>query len=372
MEINDLDTPALIVDLDALEKNIRTLANFFKGRESHHRPHAKGHKTPAIAHKQLEAGAKGICVAKLSEAELMASVGIRDILITNEIVTKEKIKRLAQLSTNCKVTVAVDDPNNIEDLGKVARDYQTELGVLVDVNVSQFGKLEGVLDRCGVLPGQPAVSLAKRVEGEKGLKFRGLMGYEGGLGSFPEFQRRKENLERALKPLVDTAKMIRETGLAVADVSAGSTGTWNITGAFPGITEVQAGSYALMDVNYKRIEGVECDLALSVLTTVISTPYPGKAITDIGQKGTCTASTGTGGGGLPQVKGIEGVEVLRLNVEHCHLSVKNPSKQISVGEKIELIPYEIDTTVNLYDKMYAVRRGRVEAEWMILGRGKSQ
>jgi D-serine deaminase-like pyridoxal phosphate-dependent protein len=371
MNVQDLDTPALIVDLDAMEKNIETVARFFRGKQCNIRPHFKGHKTPAISHKQLEAGAKGICTAKLGEAEVLASVGVKDILITNEIVTKQKVDRLARLSTQCKVKVAVDNPSNIEELAGAAREYDTEIGVLVDINVGQFGRIEGVLDRCGVLPGESALSLTKKVVQARGLKFKGVMGYEGGMGGFPQFEKRKEAAGRAMKPFVDTAKMIQDAGFDVEDVSAGSTGTWNITGAYPGITEVQAGSYVLMDVVYKRLEGVECDNALSVLTTVISTPYAGKAIADIGQKGVCTASTG-GAAGMPKVKGIDGVEVMKLNVEHCHLSLKQPSKQIHVGDKIELVPYEVDTTVNCYDKMYAVRGGRVEAEWQILGRGKSQ
>jgi D-serine deaminase-like pyridoxal phosphate-dependent protein len=371
MNIQDIDTPALIVDLDVMERNIAKAAFFFKGRECNIRPMAKGHKIPAIAHKQIEAGARGICTAKLSEAEVMVSAGIRDILITNEIVTSYKIERLARLSKQCDVKVAVDNPKNIEELSRMAKEYGTEIGVLVDINVGQFGKLDGVLDRCGVLPGEPAVSLAKKVTETKGLRFLGLMGYEGGMGRFPEFEKRKEATREAMKPLVDTAKMIRKAGMDVGVVSAGSTGTWNITGDYPGVTEVQAGCYALMDLAYRRLEGVGMENALSVLTTVISTPYPGKAVTDIGQKGTCTASTGSGGG-MPEVMGITGVEVQKLNVEHCHLLLKNPSKEIRIGDKIQLIPYEVDTTVNLYDKMYGTRNGRVEVEWEIMARGLSQ
>jgi D-serine deaminase-like pyridoxal phosphate-dependent protein len=371
MNVQDIDTPALIVDLDIMERNIERVASFFKGKECNIRPMAKGHKTPAIAHKQIEAGARGICTAKLSEAEIMASAGIKDIFITNEIVTDYKIERLAKLSKQCDVKVAVDSSKNIEDLSRMAREYGAEIGVLVDVNVGQFGKLDGVLDRCGVLPGEPAVPLAKKVAQTAGLRFMGLMGYEGGMGKFPKFEERKEATHRAMKPLVDTAKMIRKAGIDVSFVSAGSTGTWNITGDYPGVNEVQAGCYALMDVSYRRLEGVGMENALSVLTTVISTPYPGKAITDIGQKGTSTASTGSGGG-IPEVTGITGVEVQKLNVEHCHLLLKNPSKEVRVGDKIQLIPFEVDTTVNLYDKMYATRNGRVEAEWKIMARGLSQ
>lgn len=363
--MHNIDTPALIIDLNLMEKNIEKVANFFKGRENNVRPHIKPHKTPIIAHKQLEAGAKGICTAKLGEAELMASVGIKDILIANEIVTRKKVERLAKLSRYCDVKVAVDNPNNIEELSSIAREYETEIGVLVDINLSQFGKIEGIIDRCGVLPGKPAVSLAKKIEKAKGLMFRGIMGYEGTVTGFPKFIKRKEATYRALKALIDTRDVIRESGMEVGIVSAGGTTTWNITGAYPGVTEVQAGSYVLMDI-FHKLEGVDLDNALTVLTTVISNPYPSKIITDVGMKSICTAR------GMPEVKGIEGVEISSFHVEHCQLKLKNPSKKIKVGDKLELIPYFCGPTVNLYDKFYATRRGKVEAEWEIMGRGKGQ
>jgi D-serine deaminase-like pyridoxal phosphate-dependent protein len=353
-----------MIDLDLMEKNIRKVADFFKGRECNIRPHTKVHKTPAIAHMQLEAGAKGIATVKVGEAEVMASAGIKDILITNQIVGRQKIERVAGLSKHCDVKVAVDNSENIEELSKIAQEYETEIGVLVDINVSQFGKLPVVLNRCGVLPGRDAVSLARKVVEAKGLKFKGIMGYEGSMAPFPEFEKRKEATYRALEPVVQTAGILRREGIEVDIVSCGGTGTWNITGAYPGVTEVQAGSYVLCDLFHGKLEGVGLENPLTVITTVISIPYPGKAIADAGLKSIAAGSPR--GPGNPEVKGMKGVEVAWLNAEHCHLSLNNPSKQIRIGDRLELIPYSTDSTMHLYDKVYATGKGKVEAVWEIL------
>ena len=289
MNKQDIETPALIIDLDIMERNIATVADFFKARDCNVRLHSKFCKTPIIAHKVLRAGgAKGICTAKLSEAEVMASAGIDDILIANEIVTRQKIERLARLSRWCDVKVAVDNPINIEELSRIAQEYETKIGVLVDVNLSQFGKIEGILNRCGVLPGKDAVSLAREVLNHKGLVLKGLMGYGGSMSKFASsFEKRKEVVHRVLKSLIETRDMIRAEGIAVDIVSGGGTGDWNIVGDYPGITEVQAGSYVLMDM-FHEFDGVQMEHALTVLTTIVSTPYPGRAIADVGLKGIST------------------------------------------------------------------------------------
>jgi len=351
-----------------MEKNIKTVASFFKTTECRIRLHTKFCKAPIIAYKVLAAGgARGICTAKLSEAEIMAAAGINDIFITNEVVGRQKAGRLARLSKWCDVKVAVDNPINIEELSRTAEEHQTRIGVLVDVNMSQFGKLDGVLNRCGVLPGKEAVSLADKTINSRGLEFRGFMGYEGSMAKFGNsFQKRKEAVDAALKTLIETRDMAREEGLNVEIVSAGCTGNWNITGAYPGITEVQAGSYVFMDVSHEY-DGIQVQHSLSVLATIISTPYPGKAIADVGQKG----MTMGGSGEMPKVKDIPGVHVERMNAEHAHLILSDPSKELKVGDRIELYPYSCDMLVNLYDKYYAVRKGRVEAEWDIPGRGMS-
>ncbi|NIM45071.1 MAG: hypothetical protein GTN80_05510, partial [Nitrososphaeria archaeon] len=187
---------------------------FFEGLRSNVRPHTKSIKTPIIAHKQLLAGADGICCAKVGEAEVMAASGIKDILITNEVVGRQKIERLVNLSKHCDVKVAVDNPINITELSSIASESEAEIGVLVDINVSQFGKFDGVLDLCGVLPGKPALSLARKVVETKGLIFKGLMGYEGGMAKFPGFEERRDAFYSALKPVVETRDLIRDEIMA--------------------------------------------------------------------------------------------------------------------------------------------------------------
>jgi 3-hydroxy-D-aspartate aldolase len=368
LDIQDIDTPALVIDLDAMERNIASVAGFFRDKPCKLRFHAKFCKTPIIAHKVLRAGgARGICTAKLSEAEVMASAGIDDIFVTNEIVTRLKVQRLSRLSKWCDVKVAVDNPINIEELSRIAQEFGTEIGVLVDLNLSQFGKIEA-MNRCGVLPGKDAVSLAKKVVSTKGLKFMGLMGFEGSMARYANsFEKRKEAVHNALRHLIRTGDMVRDAGINVEMVSAGCTANWNIAGAYPGVTEVQAGSYALMDV-FHDYDGIQVERALTVLSTIISTPYQGKAIADVGLKGITMGP----GGEMPQVKGIKGVEIERLNVEHAHLIARNISKPLRLGDRIELYPYVCDDTVNLYDKFHVIRGGKVVAEWQIVARGKSQ
>lgn len=366
MDKEEIDTPALIIDLDLLEKNIAKMARYFEGRPANVRPHIKTHKTPIIAHKQIEAGAEGITCAKVGEAEVMVAAGIRSILIANEIVGRQKIERLINLTRHSEMIVAVDDPGNVEELSNIAQENDAELNVLVDVNLSQFGRLEGILDRCGVLPGKPALSLAKKVRESKGLRLRGLMGYEGGMGRFIEFEKRKEACHRALKSLIETRSMLEDAGIDVEIVSSGGTSTYRITGDYPGVTEVQAGAYATMDTQEGGMEGVDFDYALTLLTTVISRPYPEKALLDCGLKSI------TRDMGWPGFKDLEGVELIALNEEHGHLRLKNPSRELRVGDKIELIPSHGCTTINQHDKFYAVRRGKVEAVWEIMGRGRFQ
>lgn len=364
MDIQDIDTPALLIDLDQMKKNIETVHSFFKDKESNVRPHVKHHKTPHIAHMQLEAGAEGICTAKLSEAELMASTGIKDILVANQVVGRNKIERLARVNQFADVKVAIDNPLNLELLSSFAKEYGVEIGVLVDINLSEFGKLPGIMDRCGVLPGEDAVKLAKEATQAEGLILRGIMGYEGTVTKHYDFETRKKIVFNSLKSLIESRDLIRKSGMDVEIVSSGGATTWNITGAYPGVTEVQAGSYVLMDQIHK-LGGVGLDYALTVLGTVVSTPYPGKIVTDVGLKGMNIAR------GLPLLEGYPEAVFSNFHVEHNQIRMKDTS-MFTIGDKIQMIPYFVGPTVNLYDKYYVVEKGKVVDEWKILARGMSQ
>ncbi|MFC1714269.1 DSD1 family PLP-dependent enzyme [Candidatus Poribacteria bacterium] len=350
-----LDTPILLIDLDIMESNIARMAEYFRGVDADLRPHTKTHKTPILAHKQIEAGAIGVTCAKLGEAEVMVAAGIKDVLIANEIVPHQKIARLVNLTKHADMMVAVDDTRNIENLSQAAQSKGVNLRVLVDVDVG--------MGRCGVPPGEPALQLAQEVEKSKNLVFAGIMGYEGHTVAIADFAERKSAAEKAMTQLVGTKELIEQNGLEVGIVSGGGTGTYNITGQFPGMTEIQAGSYILMDTKYR---GVLSDFgcALSVLVTVISRPNKNTAITDAGMK------TMTPEFGMAEVKDVDGAELIKLSEEHGILSLKGSATDLKPGDRLELIPSHGCTTINLHDKFYGIRDGILESVWDIAARGK--
>jgi len=356
MPVHELDTPALVIDLDVMEDNIARMAAYFTGIDADLRPHIKTHKCPIIAHKQIAAGSTGITCSKLGEAEVMVQAGIKDILIANEIVGARKIRRLVDLARQAELMVAVDDAQNIEDLSEAVRVAGVRLGVLVDVNVG--------MNRCGADPGKPALELARKVQEAHGLTFMGLMGYEGHVVGLASAEERSRKGREAMKLLMDTKDLIERSGLVVQIVSSGGTGTYNISGPYPGVTEIQAGSYIFMDAHYRET-GIEFGCALSLLATIMSLHLPDRIITDAGIK-TISADFG-----FPVVKGREELEVIGLNEEHGKIRTKTGKCSLKIGDKIELIPGHGCTTINLHDRYFAVRKGKVEAVYPILARGKS-
>jgi D-serine deaminase-like pyridoxal phosphate-dependent protein len=372
---NDLDTPALVLDLPAMERNITRMAQYFQGKRARLRPHAKVHKCPIIARLQVEAGAIGITCAKISEAEVMAQWGIKDILVANELVGPKKIRRAVELSDLCNLTVAVDNAGNACELSREAEYRGRKLNVLVDINLGGVGGPKdlvercgnrGVLDRCGVFPGKPALELAQEIVKLPGLHFAGLMGYEGGVRGYVDYKSRKEACHAALALVIETKELLEAHGIESETVSAGGTSTYSITGNYPGITEVQPGSYVLMDTPLASMEGIDFEYAVTVLTTVISRPYQEKAILDVGRKGI------THEGGMPIVKGIEGARLVMLNLEHGHLILDQEAHGLRLGDKIELLPADVDTVVNLYDKYMVVKDEVLEDQWPIAARGKME
>ena len=363
LNFSECDTPALLLDMEVAERNIKRMGEYFRDKKVHHRPHVKVHKSPILAQKQIAAGADGITCAKLSEAEVMANSGIDNILIANEIVGAQKLARLANLAKRCRVEVLVDDLTNAKEMSKIASDIGSTIDVLVEVNLS--ASLDGILDRCGVASGKEAVKLAHFISGLKNLKFKGLMGYEGALRKFTDFESRKTAVETALGFLVGIKDQVEDSGLAVDVVSAGGTMSYNLTSQIPGVTEIQAGGYVFMDAGYRKA-GIDFDFALTVLTSVISRPRPERAIVDSGFK-TISAEYG-----LPLVKDMAGVECIGLNAEHGHLRLGQPGNVPSCGDKLEMISSHVDTTVCLHDNYVMTRRGEVEGKLAIEARGKLQ
>lgn len=358
MGVEELDTPALIVDLDILERNIAKMADFFAGRPAALRPHSKTHKTPAIAQMQLGAGAIGITCAKVGEAEAMAEAGIRDILIANQVVGKVKIDRLTDLARRADVMVAVDDARNVADLSQAARAKGVTLRVLVEVDIG--------MRRCGVPPGDPALALAYQVAISPRLRLAGLMSYEGHLVLIPDPEERRTKVLAALEPLADTVDLLHHHGLPVEIVSGGATGSYDVTGSHPVMTEIQAGSYVFMDTTYGAVRP-EFDVSLTVLSTVISRPCPDYIVTDAGLKAL------TRDFNWPELMDVPSAGVRYLSEEHGVIDLAHPQAvHLRPGDKVSFVPDHCCTTVNLYDRLHAVRKGVVEAIWPITGRGKSQ
>ncbi len=357
--IGDLDTPILLVDLEALERNVATMRRvIIEEAKIGWRPHTKAIKTPAIAHLLLRAGAHGVTCAKLSEAEVMAAAGIRDILIANQVVSPAKVTRLVHLLHHADVIVAVDCEAHLKALDAAAQAAGTRLRVVVEVHMG--------INRAGVEPGKPVVELARRVVDCRGLGFAGIMGWEGQTAGISDPEEKRKEIEAAVGRFTESAERCRQAGLPVRIVSCGGTGTYWITARLPGVTEVQAGGGIFCDVHYRKDFGVRHEYALSILTTVISRPTPMRIICDAGWKAMGSQPA------LPEPRDVGEVKSLRLSAEHATIELASPHATPKVGERVAFVAGYSDSTVFLHDHLYGVRAGRLEVVWPILGRGMLQ
>jgi D-threonine aldolase len=353
MTVADIPTPALIVDVGALDRNIARMAQFFAAGPCRLRPHFKAHKTPEIARRQLAAGSvTGLTCATVAEAEIAAAF-CDDVLIANELVGPGKCDRAAALARGGTITIAVDSETGALEMAAAAQRAGVVVGVLIDLDVGQH--------RCGVTPGEAARALARRVSGMPGLTLRGVMGYEGHLQPIVDRAEREARTREAMRQLVDTAALLRGDGLPCDIVSAGGTGTHDISGRVAGVTEIQAGSYALMDADYGRLD-LPFEQALFVLGTVVSRPAPDRCVADCGHK------AATKDHGNPAVAGMAGAVVVSLNDEHAVIELPAGST-IAVGDRVRLRPSHVDPTMNLHDVVYAVDGERVVDTWPIAARG---
>ena len=360
LPVGEVDTPALLLDLDALERNIARMAELAKDADIAYRPHAKSHKSPVIAEMQLAAGAAGVCCAKLGEAEVMAAAGIEDILITSPVIGAAKIERLVRAARRATIAVVADDAGNIDDLAQSARDVVIE--VVIELDVGQ--------GRCGVPTGPAAAVLAERIAAAAGLRFRGLQGYQGLIQMTPDFGARRDASLKALDLLLETAEQVRGRGIEVAVLTGGGTGTSVIDAARGGLTEIQPGGYIFMDSRYGGIEWDDgnptpFEKSLSLLATVISRPAANRAILDMGYKAVSSD------GGLPVPIDAPGADFGFAGEEHGQL-VYDGACPLEIGDAVAFWPSHCDTTVNLYDRYVCIRNGAVEAVWEIAARGKSQ
>lgn len=356
---SQLDTPGLCIDLDGMERNIQTMATLMRQKGVHWRPHQKCHKTPAIAWKQIAAGAIGVTCAKVSEAEVMAAAGIRDILIANMIVGAPKWERLASLCRHADPIVACDHFAQIQPLAEICQRIGVTCRVIIEVNIG--------LDRVGARPGRDTFDLARAISRLRGIEFAGIMGYEGHLLRIDDPAEKSRQIREALAVLVECAVKLRQDGLQCGIVSAGGTGSYQIAVECPGITELQAGGGIFADPFYQQgchVEGLEN--ALTVLATVVSRPTLDRAVLDSGRK---TLNPDVQ---LPIVKIWPDAQVKRLSAEHCELTLGPQSQDLKIGDKVELIVGYADFTTVLHDNFYGFRGDRLEVVWPILGRGKLQ
>lgn len=355
--MEQLPTPALLIDLPLMEANLTRMADFFRDRPTRLRPHFKTHKCVEIARRQIELGATGLTCAKLSEAEVLAEAGIQSILIANQVVDPLKIQRLAELARNRHMIVAVDQASNLRQISAAAQDNGSIIQVLVEVNVG--------LNRCGVQSGEAALKLAKLASELPGIVFSGVMGYEGHTIFEHDANLRRANVQLAMGTLTGAANLIRAACLPVEIVSGGGTGTYDMTGVFPGLTEIQTGSYVFMDTEYSQLD-LPFENALFLLATVVSIPSTARAVLDCGMKALSSDN------GLPEIWSPAGVRLTALHEEHGLVEVNASARTLQVGNRVAILPSHVCTTVNLHDRYYAMRDRRLEAIWEIKGRGKSQ
>jgi len=353
--IEELDTPCLLVDMDALEHNFRAVADIYRDTECKMRQHTKNTKSPRLATMQIEAGGTvgGVCTAKLAEAEVMVEGGVTDILIPNQVVHKDKIARMCALARQADMKVCVDNLDNVQDLSEVAQAYGVKLGVLIEVNTS--------MGRAGVRSAEEGVAIAKLADRLPGVDFMGVMSHQ----SLPDFEDQEQRFRvgrETIQVCLDVKTAIEAEGISVEMVSSGETFTIDVAATMEGVTEVEGGTYALGGTNYFYMEDFQ--IANKVLGTVISTPRTGVAIGDVGLMG-------LSGPGADHVEGMPDVSVDELLEDHIVL--KSDGKMpLEVGDKFTLIPSYQDMMVDRWDQYIGVRGGVVEQVWDIPGRGCAQ
>ena len=366
MPLAGVDTPALVVDLDAFERNLRRMADFVSGAGVRLRAHAKTHKSPVIAAKQMEMGAVGVCCQKVSEAEAMVDGGIGDVLISNEVAGSAKLDRLAMLARRAKVGVCVDDPANVAELEAAAAKAGVTLDVLVEIDVGA--------KRCGIAPGEPAARVAEQIARSPHLRFAGLQAYHGSAQHVREASARRDHIAHAVELVRETLRALRAVGLEANIIGGAGTGTYEHEAASRVYNELQCGSYIFMDADYarnKRADGGEFNAyehALFVYATAMSVPSPERVVLDAGLKAFSVDS------GMPQPWNLPGAVYHRPSDEHGILDLTNSTARVQRGDKVLLVPGHCDPTVNLHDWYVGVRglgtaAASVETLWPVAARG---
>ena len=359
MPLAEVDTPCLILELAAFERNLSRLMESLRGTGVKFRPHAKSHKCPEIALRQIALGAVGVCCQKVSEAEALIAGGISDVLIANEVVGAPKLELLTQLAKRARIKVCADDASNVSALDAAARAAGVTLEVLVEIDVGAH--------RCGIAPGAPAVALAQQIVACRNLRFAGLQAYQGAAQHVRKVTERREAIAQAVEDVRITTRLLDGAGIQCDYVTGAGTGSYMFEAMSRVYHELQAGSYIFMDADYARNEWTESGIpqfehSLFVWTTVMSAPAPQRAVVDAGLKASSVDS------GMPRVADYGDVEYVKASDEHGVLQLTGATR-LKIGDKLKLIPGHCDPTVNLYDWYVCIRDGRVEALWPITARG---
>lgn len=360
MDLSDVATPSLIVDLDAFERNVDRMSDFIKSEGLRHRAHAKTHKSADIALIQMErGGACGVCCQKVSEAEAIVAGGVNDVLVSNQVVDSRKVDRLAQLAGRARILVCVDDAGNVDDLSVAAQKHGTQIECLVEIDCGA--------GRCGVQWGQPVVDIATKIDAAPGLTFSGLQAYQGAAQHVHDFEERKGKIEAAVRQVGDTVAMLKAKGLECDIVGGAGTGTYYFEGTSGVYNEMQCGSYIFMDADYQRVlddKGgfiSEFENSLFIYSSVMSHTKADKAICDAGLKAQSVDS------GLPVIFGRDDVEYIKCSDEHGVIA--DPNGALKLNDKLKLIPGHCDPTCNVYDWYVGIRDGKVECLWPVTARG---
>lgn len=365
MNAADIQTPCLVLDLDALERNIKKMGDYAKAHGMRHRVHGKMHKSVDVAKLQERlGGAVGVCCQKVSEAEVFARGGIRDVLVSNQVRDPMKIDRLARLpKLGARTIVCVDDIENIAELSDAASKHGTTLEILIEIDCGA--------GRCGVTTTQDVVAIAKAAQAAPHLTFTGIQAYQGAMQHMDSYADRKAKLDVAIAMVRDAVDALEADSIACELVSGGGTGSYYFESNSGVYNELQCGSYAFMDADYgrildekgNRIDQGEWENAMFILTQVMSHAKADKAIVDAGLKAQSVDS------GLPVVFGRSDVEYIKCSDEHGVVS--DPNGVLRVGDKLQLVPGHCDPTANVHDWYVGVRGDKVECVWPVSARGKA-
>ena len=357
--MDEVSTPALVIDYDKLKFNIDKMNKFAIDNKINLRPHVKTHKCPEIARMQVKAGAKGICVAKVGEAEVFVNNGFDDILIANEVVGRDKIQRLAELNKKAKVMICVDSHENIFELNKIALENKVIFDLLLDIDVG--------LGRTGIKSTNMVLELADMIKDARNLRLVGLMGYEGHLTYLSDNNIRKTQTNECMKNLVDIKNLLNRNGHDINYITAAGSGTFMFAGKYPGITEIQPGTYVFWDTHMNKACPGLFEQAVTILATINNKTKKNAFTLDMGSK-SCSVADGN-----PTFKDYpEQVKMRLLTEEHGQFKArKNVRDKFEIGQKLELIPAHVCPTINLYDFFYVRKGNKIIDKWKILARGKN-